>query len=62
MGKLRCRCGGFDKCFEVADESKISECGVCGMLVCECGFGEDGQVHEHTEEEWIWGHSISLRR
>jgi len=57
MRNYKCTCGGFDENFEIANESKIGECGVCGMLVCECGLGEDGLPHEHTEEEWIWGYS-----
>jgi len=54
MRRKRCKCGGFDENFEVADASKIGECGVCGRLVCECGLDEDGLEHWHSEsEEWI---------
>jgi len=56
MRKYNCTCGGFDENFEVADESKVAECGVCGALVCECGLDEFGQVHEHTEEDFLWGY------
>lgn len=52
--RRKCECGGFDEDFEIADPSKIGECGICGMLICECGLGEDGQEHYHSEsEEWI---------
>jgi len=52
--KCKCKCGGFDENFEVLDEDKIGECGICGMLVCECGLDESGQKHYHSEsEEWI---------
>ena len=44
MRRKRCKCGGFDENFEVADASKIGE----------CGLDEDGLEHWHSEsEEWI---------
>ena len=55
MRGRKCVCGGFDKDFNIVDETKIGECGVCGALVCECGLDENGREHYHTEEELYWG-------
>jgi hypothetical protein len=48
--KRRCTCGGFDENFEVLNEENIGECGICGLLVCECGLDEQGHLHSHSWE------------